>query len=99
MVNAFDLYELYFTELKNLQEGYLGFVITMSLTIITVIGWFLTSDNPQKVKNKNKSAAPVFFVTIILTAALEKRFVRSCWKQPMFIPSFVCQPVSFMPME
>jgi type I restriction enzyme M protein len=42
-------------------------------------------------------AAVVVPDNVLFEGEQEKQFVKSCWKQQMYIPSFVCQPVSFTP--
>lgn len=68
---ALDLYKFYFTDMKDLYEGYMHFVITMSISILTVIGWFLTSEKAQKMVATHKIAVPAFLSAIVLTAGVE----------------------------
>src|SRR4051812_4494032 len=71
-----ELYKFYFAELKDLNEGYFAFEITMSATILTAIGWFLTSEKAQKMVTENKLAVRMFVFAIALTAAAEFYIVR-----------------------
>lgn len=66
-----ELYKMYFDELKSLSDAYFGFEITMSLAILTVIGWFITSEKAQKVISVHKYSINVFITTVILTAVAE----------------------------
>jgi hypothetical protein len=66
-----DLYKFYFEDLKDLHEGYISFEITMSLAILTVIGWFLTADKAPKFISAHKFAKIIFIIVIAITAILE----------------------------
>ena len=68
---AFELFKFYFDDLKSVSSGYFNFEITMSITIITIIGWFLTSDKAQKLTGANKYMVPIFIITISLTMLAE----------------------------
>lgn len=63
-----DLYKFYYTDLKSLSESYFGFVFSMSIAILTVIGWFITSEKAQKVFIFHKHAFLAFTISSILTA-------------------------------
>ncbi|WAC12448.1 hypothetical protein [Dyadobacter pollutisoli] len=66
-----ELYRFYFEDLKDLHEGYISFEITMSLAILTVIGWFLTADKAPKFISSHKFAKTILVITIGITAILE----------------------------
>ncbi len=70
-IEEIELFKLYFEELKDIQKSYFAFEITMSLAIITTIGWFITSENSKKVLTNSPLARKVFLISIGLTAIAE----------------------------
>ncbi len=69
-MNEDDKFKLYFQELKDIYEGYIKFVITMSIAIVGAIGWFMTSTSARDFVHA-KSVRDAFILAIILTILTE----------------------------
>ncbi len=61
-------FALYFKELKDIQSEFFAFEVTMSLAIITALGWFLTSSTAHKLIVENDYSKRVFLSVILLIA-------------------------------
>ena len=71
MIQDEEKFKMYFQELKDIYEGYIKFVITMSTTIILSIGWFITSDKARDFTRGSNSVKYSLVIAAILTALIE----------------------------
>jgi len=70
------------SELKSLYEGYLNYVLATTGSILILIGWFITSENAQKLVSKTGNKVfmfdiilcSIFFIELIVSIGIYKDF-------------------------
>ena len=72
---ALDLFKFYSNEMKDLYAAYTGMILTISASLLGIIGWFLTSDKPHRIVAKLKYARNIFLGCLLITAVVEGRII------------------------
>src|SRR5579862_865301 len=65
------LFELLFTELKGIFDGYKNYVFTTTATQVVAIGWFISSDYGAKFITRVHSFSSIFYGVIIFCILVE----------------------------
>src|SRR5688572_15617695 len=66
-----DLFKLYFNDMKDLYSAYINMILTISASLLTIIGWFMTSEKPHKIVDSYKYAVVIFLICLWATAIVE----------------------------